>query len=394
MFKRAQFNVLKSRLREKRQFIQAIMGPRQVGKTTLVRQVLDALQLPAHSASADIPTLESNSWLESQWQTARLRCQNANAPTILVLDEVQKVPQWSTTVKRLWDEDTAHKIPLHVVMLGSSPLLIQDGLTESLAGRFETIPMSHWTYSEMSAAFGWSIDQFIYFGGYPGSAPLIDDEDRWRRYILDSLIETTLSRDIVLMTRIQKPALLRRLFQLGCTYSGQELSYQKVLGQLQESGNTTTLAHYLDLLSGAGMLRGLQKYAGQKIRQKSSSPKFQVYNTALMSALQDLPFSKVRENTDYWGRLVESAVGTQLLATATTTPMEVFYWRDGSQEVDFVIQNHKQLLGIEVKSGRNRGTWSGSQAFRDSFRNAKTMLVGTQGIPLKEFFSTPITAWL
>ena len=154
-------------------------------------------------------------------------------------------------------------------MLGSAPLLIQKGLSETLAGRFEVIPVWHWSYKEMSEAFGFGVDDYVIHGGYPGAAHLIGESDRWARYIRDSLIETSISRDVLLLTRVDKPALLRRLFELGCRYSGQVLSYTKILGQLQDAGNTTTLAHYLDLLSAAGMLTGIQKYAGSAARRRS-----------------------------------------------------------------------------------------------------------------------------
>ena len=265
------------RLGEQRRFIQVVAGPRQVGKTTLVGQVLDRLTVPNVFVSADEPSRSDGAWLAAQWDRARIASREAGgAGAVLVLDEVQKIPAWSETVKRLWDEDSRARRRLRVVVLGSAPLLMQRGLTESLAGRFEIVHLPHWSYAEMHAAFGFTLEQYLYFGGYPGAAPLIADPPRWRRYLLDSLIETTIARDVLLMTRVDKPALLRRLFELGCRYSGQVLSYTKMLGQLQDAGNTTTLAHYLELLAGAGMLTGLPKYAGQTVRQRGSSPKLQV----------------------------------------------------------------------------------------------------------------------
>ena len=243
------------RLREPRRFLQVLAGARQVGKTTLVRQLMSAFGDNSTYATADSPTPNSALWVEQQWQAARLRCREAGK-WLLVLDEVQKVTGWSETVKQMWDEDSQAGLDLRVVILGSSPLLVERGLTESLAGRFEVLRIPHWSFAEMQDAFGVSVDQFMYFGGYPGAASLIGDEDRWRRYLLDSLIETTVSRDILMMTRVDKPALLRQLFRLGCEFSGQILSYQKMLGQLMDAGNTTTLAHYLELLAGAGMLEG------------------------------------------------------------------------------------------------------------------------------------------
>src|SRR4030043_1283834 len=250
MYPRPVYQILFARLKEPRKFLQVLAGPRQTGKTTLIRQAMESLTLASHYASADEPTLQSRTWIEQQWEMGRLlgREKGNKAGALLVLDEIQKVAGWSETVKRLWDADTAKKVDLRVVLLGSAPLLIQQGLADSLAGRFEIIPVVHWSYSEMKDAFGWGLDQYVYFGGYPGAADLINDRQRWARYIIDSLIETTISRDILLMTRIDKPALLRRLFQLGCNYSGQILSYQKMIGQLQDAGNTTTLAHYLELM--------------------------------------------------------------------------------------------------------------------------------------------------
>lgn len=203
----------------------------------------------------------------------------------------------------MWDEDSASGIPLKVILLGSSPLLLQTGLTESLAGPFEQIRLPHWALSEMQAAFGYTLNDYMYFGGYPGAAPLKSDPDRWREYILGSLIETTISRDVLLITRIDKPVLMRRLFELGCRYSGQILSYTKMLGQLQDSGNTTTLAHYLDLLSGVGMLTGLSKFAGDVARRRASSPKFQVLNTALVTVMSGLSPEDVSADREYFGRL-------------------------------------------------------------------------------------------
>ena len=279
MIRQAIHNELLKRLKEKRRFVQVLVGPRQVGKTTVVRQVMKASGIPFHYASADEPTILDRTWLEQQWDIARLMAKDKKTGALLVLDEIQKVAHWSSVVKLLWDADTHSDTPLKVVLLGSSPLLIQSGLTESLAGRFEVIAVQHWSFIEMREAFGWNLEQYIFYGAYPGAAELINDPERWRRYILDSLIETTISRDILLLTRVDKPALLRRLFQLGCAYSGQILSYQKMIGQLTDAGNTTTLAHYLELLKGAGMLAGLSKYAYGQVRQRGSSPKLQVLNT-------------------------------------------------------------------------------------------------------------------
>jgi hypothetical protein len=379
-------------LREPRRFIQVIAGPRQVGKTTLVQDVTTASGLPLRYASADEPTLQGREWIGQQWDAARIAA--VEGPAILVLDEVQKVSAWSDAVKARWDEDTGRGLPLHVVLLGSAPLLFQRGLADSLAGRFELIRLPHWSTAEMGEAFGWSIEQSIYFGGYPGSAPLIGDEDRWARYIRDALIEPTIARDVLLLTRVDKPALLRRLFELACRYSGQVLSYTKILGQLQDAGNTTTLSHYLELLAAAGMVTGLPKYAGQVVRQRGSSPKLMVLNTALLTAQSGTTFAAARADGELWGRIVESAVGAHLVNAAALAAFEVFYWRDRNREVDFVVRSRDRLTAIEVKSGRSRDTLAGMKAFSAAFHPDRTLLVGGGGIPVEEFLGRPATEWV
>ena len=378
---------------EPRRFIQVLAGPRQVGKTTLARQIMAEKGVISHYATADEPTLRDRTWLEQQWETGRLRTRDQATGAILVLDEIQKVSGWSETVKRLWDEDTHAGVALKVMVLGSAPLLIERGLTESLAGRFEVIRVPHWSFAEMREAFGWTVEQYVYFGGYPGSAPLIGEPARWRSYLVDSLIETTISRDILLMTRVDKPALLRRLFQLGCAYSGQILSYQRMLGQLQDAGNTVTLAHYLELLEGAGMVMGLMKYSHGQVRQKGSSPKLQVLNTALMAAQGGKTFEEVRGSGDEWGRYVESSVGAHLVNTSAGTGLAVTYWRERNHEVDFVLQRGTECVAIEVKSGRRRESLPGMAAFAKHFSPKKTLLVGAQGIALEELLGQPAEHW-
>jgi predicted AAA+ superfamily ATPase len=392
-YRRREGNKLLARLREPRRFIQVVAGPRQVGKSTMVRQVTENLTVPVRYASADEPTLRGNDWIAQQWDAARLET-NARSGAVIVLDEIQKIPAWSETVKRLWDEDTRAKRRLKVVLLGSAPLLITQGLTESLAGRFETIPLSHWSFAEMHAAFGWTLDDFVFYGGYPGAAPLISEPERWTRYILDSLIETSISRDVLLLTRVDKPALLRRLFELACRYSGQVLSYNKMLGQLQDAGNTTTLAHYLDLLAGAGMVRGLPKYAGDAARTRGSSPKLQVMNTALFTAMSGISLKEARADHEFWGRLVESAVGAHLANAAMRGECSLYYWRERNQEVDFVVHSGRQLTAIEVKTGRAPRIHAGSAAFADAFGPDRTLLVGGDGIGLHDFLKQPVKHWV
>lgn len=391
-YQRPQAAALARRLAEPRRHLQVVTGARQVGKTTLVQQVCEGLEWPVRFVSADEPTLRDGAWLRQQWEAARMEAGSKGG--VLVVDEVQKVEQWSETVKHLWDEDTRKRRALKVVLLGSAPLLIERGLTESLAGRFETLHLPHWSLDEMRSAFGFSLEDYLYFGGYPGAAPLAAEPARWRRYVLDSLVETSIARDVLLLTRVDKPALLRRLFELGCRYSGQVLSYTKMLGQWQDAGNTTTLAHYLDLLTAAGMLTGLQKFAGQAVRRRASSPKLQVLNTALLTAVEGLPPTEARADRSFYGRLVESAVGAHLANAAQRGDCELFYWREKNREVDFVVRAGKRLLAIEVKSGRRRDTLPGMAAFAEAFQPDRTLLVGGDGIELEAFLTRPVMEWL
>lgn len=393
-YRRPVSELVLKRLREKRRFIQVLAGPRQVGKTTLVQQALSASGLPWHYASADDPSFRTRMWLETQWRLAReSTAQHRKPAAILVLDEIQKIPGWSDLVKALWDEDTRTGRPLKVVVLGSAPLLMAHGLTESLAGRFEIIRIPHWSFPEMHDAFGWGLDQYLYFGGYPGAAALVGDPPRWTAYILDSLIETTMSRDILSMTRVDKPALLRQAFRLSCDYSAQIVAYQKMLGQLQDAGNTTTLAHYLRLLSAAGLVTGLEKYSGTRVRQRGSSPKLLVLNTALMTAASGLSIDEARNDRSFWGRLVESAIGAHLLNTAPRQ-MEVFYWRERNREVDFVIRHARSVIAIEVSSGRSKDSLSGLDTFVNLFEPKRALIFGAQGLPLEDVLRKPAEQWI
>jgi hypothetical protein len=385
MFYRSYLETIKKRIQEPRKFIQVILGPRQVGKTTMITQLLSQLSVPNLYESADAIPVTNSAWLTQLWEAARLRIKVSGATEyLIVIDEIQKIDNWSEIVKQQWDKDTREKINIKVILLGSSRLLIQKGLTESLAGRFETMYLGHWTYTEMQEAFGWSIEQYVYFGGYPGSAILIDDEERWKNYIKDSLIETSISKDILMLTRVDKPALLKRLFELGSLYSGQILSYTKIIGQLQDAGNTTTLANYLKLLSDCGLLGGLDKYAGDIIRKRGSSPKFQVYNNALITSQANDTYEKAIINPELWGRLVESSVGTHLINNSIPERYNLYYWREGNHEVDFILEKGDKVIGLEVKSGMKAEN-TGMGVFVEKFHTEKVLLVGTGGIPYEEF---------
>lgn len=392
MFERPVNRDILARLREPRRFLQVLQGPRQVGKTTSIRQVLETVELPWHYVTADTATLQSPAWLEEQWVRARQIQTESGGPVVLAVDEIQKVSGWSSWVKRLWDEDSFSGRDVRVLLSGSSPLLMQQGLAESLAGRFETITTTHWSWPECRDAFGFDLDTFVFFGGYPGAAPLVRDAERWRAYLLDAVVETTVSRDILLMTRVDKPALLRRLFHLACEYAGRELTYERMVGQLHDAGNTTTLAHYLDLLDAAGLVAGLQKYAGDASRRRRSTPKLAVHNTALVNAVTGRDFGTVRRDPAVWGRLVEAAVGAHLLAQARRERGALYYWRTKIRgvdaEVDYVTVQRGAVTAIEVKTGGTAEPLAGLTAFRAAFGpGVTTQVVGTGGIPVADFLS-------
>jgi uncharacterized protein len=385
IIEREYIRVLKSRIDEPRGFIQVVYGPRQVGKTTLVLQYLNQIKKPNIYVSADAVRSSSTFWLEQQWDIARLKLkQEGKKEFILAIDEIQKIPNWSEIVKREWDTDTMNNISIKVIILGSSTLLLQKGLSESLAGRFETIYLSHWSYSEMKKAFNFDENQFVWFGGYPGSAALIGDEPRWKQYINDSLIDTVISKDIMMITRVDKPQLMRRLFELGCLYSGQILSYNKIIGQMQDAGNTTTLSHYLSLLDKAGLLAGLEKFSTKILRQRASIPKFQVHNTALISSQSHDTFHSILNNPEKWGRIVESGIGANLLNYSHSGKFNLYYWREQNNEVDFVLEKDDKIIGLEIKSGFTEKL-SGITYFKKHFNPYKIFVIGKSGINWKDF---------
>ncbi len=378
---------LEKRVKEKNNHIQVLVGPRQVGKTTIIKQLLSKTDLPYIFESADSKQNLEELWIRQMWETARLKLKSSGGTEfLLVIDEIQKIDNWSEEVKLQRDFDKFHDINIKVILLGSSRLLIQKGLTESLAGRFEIINIPHWSFDEMHSAFGWDLENYIWFGGYPGSADLINDEKRWKNYIKDSLIETSISKDILMLTRVDKPALLKTLFEVGCDYSGQILSYTKILGQLKDAGNTTTLAHYLNLLSESGLLGGLEKYSGNIARRKSSSPKFQVYNNALLSSQKQELFDEARKDFKLWGRVVESAVGAHLISNSLISGVSVSYWREGDDEVDFVLTKGDKIIAIEVKSGMTSKN-KGLMQFNKYFRPSKVLFVGTGGMSVEDFLT-------
>ena len=410
-FEREQVGTLCQRLELYPEYLVTIFGPRQTGKTTIVRQALQRIRLGSRYLAVDepdhpeldtthssgamrnrAPRLRDANWLVRQWHSARLEAERDGRGFVLVLDEIQKLPDWSSTVKGLWDADRARGCPLRVVLLGSAPLLLQSSLKESLAGRFLPLSVTHWSYEEMSQAFGHSLNDYCYFGGYPGAAPLKDNPRLWRDHVLGAIVAPVIERDLLAMTRVDKPALLSQFFEVGSSYSGQIISYNKMIWHLQDAGNTTTLARYLDLLSRVGLLTGLPKYTKPAVRRRASSPKLNVLNSAVMTASSGYSFDEARNDRSFWGRIVESAVGAHLVNSARPG-IRVHYWRQGNAEVDFVLERGSQVVAIEVKSGAKDRASRGMDEFRRRFDPYDTFLVGAGGIPLEEFLSAPVERW-
>lgn len=390
MYKRAEYQVIMNRLKEQRKFIQVVMGARQICKSTVVKQVLKDLDAPYQLFSADnVPTINST-WISDCWAAIRsLKKSKGWENVILVIDEIQKITNWSEVVKKEWDDDTFHDRNIKVLLLGSSRVLLEKGLSESLAGRFEEIRMSHWNYQEMLECFGFSLDQYLFYGGYPGAASLIDDDDRFSQYIQSAIIEATINKDILMDTPISKPALLRQTFELGAAYSGELLSLNKMLGSLQDAGNTVTLAGYINLLDESGLLCGLQKFSIDMARRRASIPKLQVYNNALKMVYSPFTFEQAILDRKSWGRIFESGIGAYLVSQAFVHRFEIFYWRERDDEVDFILRKKGSIVAIEVKSNAEKRT-EGLDKFRQLFKPQAAFIVGDSGISVEDFLSMDI----
>ena len=390
MYKRTEYQIIKERIKESRKFIQVVMGARQIGKSTVVKQVLNDLDEPYRMFSADnVPTTNS-AWISDCWAAARSLKENKGWDSIvLVIDEIQKITNWSEVVKKEWDADTFNDTNIKVLLLGSSRVLLEKGLSESLAGRFAEIRMTHWSYQERKECFGFTLDQYIFYGGYPGAALLIHDEDRFSQYIQSAIIEATINKDILMDTPISKPALLRQTFELGAAYSGEILSLNKMLGSLQDAGNTVTLASYINLLNESGLLCGLQKYSIDLARRRASIPKLQVYNNALKMVYSPLTFEEVLVDRKSWGRIIESCIGAYLVSQSFVHRFEVFYWRERDDEVDFILRKKSSVIAIEVKSNAEKKT-AGLEKFKQLFQPNKAFIVGDGGISIEDFLSMDI----
>lgn len=388
MYQRRHLDILKSRMAEPRRRMQIVMGPRQVGKSTLVGQFTEGVSVPFDFFAADGVNRFDSSWIPNKWQQVRMRMDiHSEQEHILIIDEVQKIRGWSEQVKKEWDEDSRSHRNLKVILLGSPRLLLQKGLEESLEGRFETIKMGYWDWQEMHEAFGFSMDEYVYFGGFPGLAPDIQDEDRWRNLMEDSIISPILTRDILEIEEIRNPALLRQVFELACIESAKELSLTKMQGTMS-SGTVPTIKNYLDILNKSMIVQPLQNYSPSRVKEKQSVPKMQVFNNAFRNRFGTFSFDEARVDPAEWGRLVESAVGAHLANRAMTDDYELFYWRnERRQECDYVLRKGQALVAIEVKSGSVDKT-VGFEKFKEQFADNVTaaFIVGPHALPLDDFF--------
>ena len=385
------YKKIRQRLEEPRRFIQVIMGPRQVGKSTVIKQVLKDISIPYQFYAADdVPDYNSN-WIVQCWETVRLLEEQRGQGYILVIDEIQKINNWSECVKKLWDEDTLHDRNIKVVLLGSSRILLKKGLTESLAGRFEEIRMAQWSFNEVSECFGISLKEYLFYGGYPGAIPFIKDPERFDDYITSAIVEATINRDILNDVQINKPALLRQTFELASAYSGKILSYTKMIGQLQDAGNTTTLSQYLHLLQESCLVTGLQKYSCDIARTKGTIPKFQVYDNSFKEIYSSLSFEQAVIRPEIWGHIFESAIGAYIVQQAFIHKFEVYYWRERNLEVDFILKKKETIVALEIKSNNEKLT-RGLEEFKKRFAPHRALIIGPEGLSIEDFFSIPITS--
>ncbi|MDE6444287.1 MAG: AAA family ATPase [Muribaculaceae bacterium] len=387
MYQRSQYHTIKSRLEEPRRFIQVVMGPRQVGKSTVVKQVLQDIDQPYQFFSADNVPASNSNWISNCWAAARsLMCNQGLESMIIIIDEIQKIANWSETVKKEWDDDAFNNRNIKLLLLGSSRVLLEKGLSDSLAGRFEEIRMAHWSFSEMSDCFGFSLDEYLFYGGYPGAAPLIKDPDRFQQYIQSAIVDATINKDILMNTPISKPALLRQTFELGSAYSGFLLSLTKMVGALQDAGNTSTIAGYLNLLGDSGLITGLQKYSVDMARRKASIPKLQVFNNSLKTLYSPLNLENAVLDRKLWGHILESGIGAFIINEAFTKHFEVYYWRERDNEVDFILKKRDSVVAIEVKSNAEKKT-DGLNKFKEMFNPTTAFIVGDSGIKVPDFLS-------
>jgi predicted AAA+ superfamily ATPase len=344
------------------QFIQVILGPRQVGKTTGIGLFLKKYKKPYVECTADDIKTDAYSWLNEQWQ----RASELGDETLLVIDEIQKIHDWSSHIKQLWDSQRKIKTKLKLILLGSSSLQLQEGLSESLTGRFQVIRAYHWGYNESNKLKKMSLKDYLTFGGYPGSYTLIKNQKNWNTYIQQSIVDTVIDKDILRHAKVKNYALFKQTFHLLASLPAQEISYTKLLGQLQEKGNTDLIKYYIQLFEGAYLFRAIQKYNTKSFKVKTSSPKIIPLGMALIDRFI---YSKETE----LGHIFEAAVGAKLIQAFGDN---VYYWRDGDFEVDYVIELDSKIIAIEVKSGKAKSSKS-LTAFQKKFPKSNVIFINS-----------------
>lgn len=354
---------LKTNIAAKSGLIQVVLGPRQVGKTTTVlRMIEDHYADSALYVSADSIFNAEAQWLREQWQKA------LREDKILFIDEIQKCHNWAEAIKSLYDETKRSKKNLQCVLLGSSSLAIQKGLSESLTGRFQILRAYHWNFDESKRGYELSFDDYLRYGGYPGSYQFIHDDDEWAQYVANSIVQTVVEKDILQYNTVKSPALFKQTFEIIMSYPAQEISYTKLLGQIQDKGNVELVKYYIQLFEGAFLLKALEKFSAKAVLTKASSPKILPLAPSLAYLQIRAPYEEQER-----GRIFETIVGGQLVRTGE----KLTYWREGSLEVDFVLSKGRNIWAIEVKSGRKKSAKS-LGLFKQKFPQAKSCIISPE----------------
>jgi predicted AAA+ superfamily ATPase len=329
--------------------LQLLTGPRQVGKTTLLLELAKENEPMTVYASCDGPEAALPGFWERLW-TQAAEIARSQQKALLLLDEVQHVPDWAARLKAEWDRLRRHHTAIHVVATGSSALRVASGSRESLAGRFERLTLAHWTAVALRDTFSFPAaqvpDLFVRFGCYPGAVGLLGDPPRWRAYIRDAIIEPAVGRDVLAIGVIRRPALFRQVFVLCASVPAQIVSLQKLQGQLQDAGALETIAHYLSILEEAYLVTPVEKFSPRPLRRRAAPPKLVTLNNALLAALDPNGAPEASVEPEKYGRWVENAC----LAYAWNAGQRIAYWREEPLEVDGIIEGSWGAWAIEVKT--------------------------------------------
>jgi predicted AAA+ superfamily ATPase len=333
--------------------IQLLAGPRQVGKTTLLLEIAEALGRRALYAAADAPEAA----LPGFWERLLARAEDvaaAEGRAVVLLDEAHLLHDWAGHLKGIWDRFRRRRTPVHVVATGSSSLHLAAGSRESLAGRFERITLAHWSASSIADAFHLAPEDaaelLVRMGSYPGAYPLRQDVPRWSAYVRDAILEPAIGRDILALAAVRRPALLRQVFAVAASSPAQIVSLQKIQGQLQDAGAIETVAHYLALLEEAFLVAPIPKFSVRTARRRAAPPKLVTLNNALVAVMDPQGIAQAGRDPGRFGSWVENAC----LAHAWSSGQRVSYWREEPLEVDGVLEGSWGSWAIEVKTGAFR----------------------------------------